>query len=141
MTDGLVDTSVVIKWFHSTGESEVEQARALLEAHVTGAATMHILDLAVYEVGNVLVRSLGWGATPAAEQLHDLTTICGDPLAFSPLWYADAADLAVRHRLSFYDACWAAAARGLDVPLISADHRLLAAGLAERASAAAARLL
>jgi hypothetical protein len=31
----LIDTSVLIKWFHSDGESELEQARALRSAHVT----------------------------------------------------------------------------------------------------------
>lgn len=66
--------------------------------------------------------------------------IFGTPLLSSPEWLRDAADLASDHRLSFYDAAWAAAARGLGVPLISADRQLLAAGLAESATAAAQRL-
>ena len=66
MTAVLVDTSVVIKWFHATGESELGAARALRDAHVTNQLDAHILDLALYEIGNVLVRSLGWPADDVA---------------------------------------------------------------------------
>lgn len=37
MTRLLVDTSVLIKWFHAEGEAEVEPARAILAAHVRDA--------------------------------------------------------------------------------------------------------
>jgi predicted nucleic acid-binding protein len=60
MTAVVVDTSVVIKWFHSEGESEVVQARAVLAAHRDEVLTAYILDLGVYEFANVLLRSLKW---------------------------------------------------------------------------------
>jgi len=55
-------------------------------------------------------------------------------------WFRFAAHLAGEHQLSFYDASWAAAARALQVPLISADSRLLAPGLAESPTDIAHRL-
>lgn len=64
MTRLLIDTSVRIKWFHSEGESELRQACALRSAHVPGALDAHVLDLATYEVGNVLSRALHWAAAP-----------------------------------------------------------------------------
>lgn len=131
MTHLLIDTSVLIKWFHSDGESELPQARALRSAHVGGQLDAHILDLAIYEVGNVLTRALHWTATDVADQLDDLDAILGPALVMSPLWLRRAATLAHTHTLSFYDACWAAAAAELRIPLVSADRRLLAAGLAE----------
>ncbi len=140
MTSLLVDTSVLVKWFHSTGEAEVGAARALRNAHVAGQVDAYILDLALYEVGNVLVRTLNWSAEEVADQLEDLLAIFGAPLLSSPEWLRDAADLAAAHRLSFYDAAWAAAARGLGVPLVSADRQLLAAGLAASATTTARRL-
>jgi predicted nucleic acid-binding protein len=48
--------------------------------------------------------------------------------------------LAEQHRLTFYDAAWAAAAAQLGVPLVSADDKLLGPGLAISATAAAATL-
>lgn len=130
MTRLLVDTSVLIKWFHRDGEGELMPARALRTAHVSGSLDAHMLDLAVYEVGNVLTRALRWTAADVADQLHDLHAILGPALIMAPAWWGRAAQFAEVHTLSFYDACWAAAAAELDVPLVSADRRLLVAGLA-----------
>ena len=140
MTRLLVDTSVLIKWFHGAGESELVQAHAIRDAHIRGDLDAHVLDLAIYEVGNVLARALRWAARDVGDQLEDLLTIVGSPISMTQRWLRDAAVLAETHALSFYDASWAAAAAALDVPLVSADRRLLAAGLAESPSAVAARL-
>lgn len=140
MTHLLIDTSVLIKWFHSAGEAELESARALRSAHVGGELQAHILDLAVHEVGNVLIRSLGWPASAVADQLDDLFAVLGPALVLTPTSLRRAAALAEDHGLSFYDASWAAGAGELGIPLVSADRRLLAAGLAESASQVATRL-
>lgn len=140
MTRLLVDTSVVFKWFHASGESELAAARALRDAHVRAELYAHILDLGVYEVGNVLARALKWTSADVAGQLDDLIAILGPPLAMAHSWLRDAASLAERHGLTFYDASWSAAARALDVALVSADRVLIAAGLAESPTAAATRL-
>lgn len=131
MTHLLIDTSVLIKWFHSAGEGELEHARALRAAHVSGEVDAHMLDLATYEVGNVLIRALHWNSTDAADQLDDLHAILGPALVMTSSGARQAATLAEIHALSFYDASWAAAARELGIPLVSADRRLLATGLAQ----------
>lgn len=122
---------MLIKWFHREGEREVEHARAIRDAHVRGDLTAHVLDLAVYEVGNVLIRALRWPAADVSDQIDDLLTVVGAPIAPSRDWDRVAATLAATHRLSFYDASWAAAAQTLRIPLVSADRRLLDVGLAE----------
>lgn len=140
MTRLLIDTSVLIKWFHSDGESELPQARALRSAHVAGELDAHMLDLATYEVGNVLSRALRWTGADVADQLDDLHAILGPPLVMTPVWLRSAATLAHTHTLSFYDASWAAAAVELGIPLISADRRLLDADLAESPTQITSRL-
>ena len=140
MSHVLVDTSVLIKWFHEEGEPELIEARAIRDAHVAGHLDAHVLDLAVYEVGNVLARALRWRPDDVADQLEDLAAIAGPPLVMSQAWLRQAAQLTHAHALSYYDACWAAAARALEIPLVSADRRLLAAGLAQSASECASRL-
>lgn len=140
MTHLLVDTSVLIKWFHSEGEGELPEARSLLAAHVAGELDAHVLDLAMYEVGNVLIRALRWDAADVANQLDDLGTIVGPPLVMTAAWFRQAAVLAQSHALSFYDASWAATASELGIPLVSADERLLDAGLAESPSQVVTRL-
>lgn len=140
MTRLLVDTSVLIKWFHEPGEREVTEARAIRDAHIRGDLDAHVLDLAIYEVGNVLARALKWTAADIGDQLDDLLDIVGAPIAMSQAWLRDAAELAETHRLSFHDASWAAAAAALGISLVSADRQLLAAKLAETPSAIASRL-
>ena len=140
MTNVLIDTSVLIKWFHSDGESELESARALRSAHISGEIDARILDLALYEVGNVLTRSLHWQAEDVADQLDDVQAILGPPLAMSSAWLRRAAELADVHTLSFYDASWSAAAVELGIPLVSADRRLISANLAESPGSIVARL-
>lgn len=140
MTRLLIDTSVLIKWFHSEGEDELPQSRTLRRAHLSGDIDAHMLDLANYEVGNVLIRALRWDPSEAADQLDDLHTILGPALFMTADWLRHAAALAHHHHLTFYDASWAATAEKLNMPLISADRQLLASGLAESPSHAVARL-
>ncbi len=140
MTRLLIDTSVLIKWFHDAGESEVAEARAIRDAHLRGDLDAHVLDLAIYEVGNVLTRALTWTASDVGDQLADLLAIVGSPIVMAPGWLHDTAFIAETHVLSYYDASWAAAAGALGVSLVSADRRLLAAGLAASPSAVAVRL-
>lgn len=136
----LVDTSVVVKWFHENGESEVPEARALLQAHREGRERLLVLDLAAYELGNVLLRPLRLSANVVVEQLRLLLTLCGPLVHMRPSWLDGAAQLGEQHGLTFYDASWAAAAQALQCPLVSADRLLLAQDLAVSATSASADL-
>jgi predicted nucleic acid-binding protein len=140
VTTLLVDTSVLVKWFHSEGESELSEARTLRDATQVGELQARVIDLALYEMGNVLLRALGWSGSDVADQLEDLVIICGPPLAMAAGWLRRAAELGERHRLTFYDAAWAATAEALGVSLVSVDPRLLDAGLAESPSEVVQRL-
>ena len=136
----LVDTSVLLKWFHTEGESELAEARSLRDATTDGEVQARIIDLALYEMGNVLLRALGWNGSDIADQLDDLVVICGPPLAMAAEWLRRAGAIGETHGLTFYDAAWAAAAEALGVSLISADTQLLDAGLAESLGSVAHRL-
>ena len=140
MTTVLVDTSVLVKWFHSEGESELIEARAIRDATRRGEVESRVIDLAIYEMGNVLLRSLHWSGSDVADQLDDLIVICGVPLAIAGAWFRQAADIGATHGLTFYDACWAAAALALGISLVSVDTQLLGAGLAESPAAVVERL-
>jgi len=128
VTGVLCDTSVVLKWFHSAGEAEVEQARAILDAHTAGTLTASVLDLTAYELGNVAARALGLQGERVVGILDRLELICGEGLHLSPKARKDAAELACTHRLTFYDAAYWALAREHGIVLVSADTELLAAG-------------
>lgn len=122
-----------------TWAAVLHESRAILAAHRDEILTAHVLDLGIYEFGDVLLRVLHWSANDTADQIDDLLVICGPPLAPAPQWRRDAATLAHQHQLTFYDALFSAAARALDAPLVSMDRQLLAADLAETPAAFAAR--
>ena len=73
----LVDTSILLTWFHEQGESEVEPDRQFLAAHREGREHVIVLDLATYELGNVLLRPLGLPADVVTEQLRLLLRLVG----------------------------------------------------------------
>lgn len=139
MADVLCDASVVLKWFHSEGEEEAAEARAILAAHRAGTIAVSILDLTLYELGNVLLRSMGWSASDVGDQLEDLRTICG---TFAPTTeeLRLAADIGRRNDLTYYDAAYAAVARSRGTALVTADRGLVSAGYGERPGVLVARL-
>jgi predicted nucleic acid-binding protein len=134
--DVLCDASVVLKWFHAEGEQEVGESRALLELQRSGEVSLAILDLTVYEVGNVLVRSMRLRADRARTVLEALDLIC-PRLTPTPVELADALALAEQHGLTLYDAAYAAVARSRGARLVTLDGLLLNLELGERPAALA----
>jgi len=101
---------------------------------------LRVLDLTAYELGNALLRGrFGVDAAGVADVLDALHDICP---AIAPTQddLREAARLAAAHRLTFYDASYAAVARRRDAELATLDGELLRAGLERRPSELAARL-
>lgn len=127
----VADSSVVLKWFHAAGEGAVEPARAILEAFAQRRIDLVVLDLTIYEIGNVLVRSAGASPEATAAVLEALTEIC-QPVALRAPERMTAGRLARDHRLTFYDAANAAVAQERRGRLVTMDRELLAADLGVR---------
>lgn len=122
----LVDASVALKWFLPVErEPDGELARTVI-----GRLAMRTTTLAIYEIGNILTRHSGWPASRLAEALGLLGDICGDPIELAFEDYQPAARLAIEHKLTFYDASYAAIAHRTRRRLLSADQDLLVPGLA-----------
>jgi predicted nucleic acid-binding protein len=125
-TAWIVDASVALKWFLPVDrEPDGELARSAI-----GKLAMRTTALAVYEVGNILIRHSGWTADRVAAALQLMLEICGDPIELAPEDHHPAAQLAIEHELTFYDASYAAIASRTKRRLLSADGDLLTPGLA-----------
>ena len=123
------DASVVVKWFHETGEEDVGAARGLIEAYADERIALIVLDLTTYEVGNALLRRPAeLSAETVATVLDALSDVCVH-VSLEPAERRLAADLARAHGLTFYDAAYAAAARSRTGLLATFDRQLLSAGL------------
>ncbi len=128
------DANIVLKWFHSEGEEEVEPARALLDAHKERTVALSVLDLTAYEVGNALIRGrAGATAEQAATVIGALAEIC-PAIRPSPEEMRVASQLAEHHDLTLYDAAYAAVAQSRSAELVTLDRALLSAKLGRRPS-------
>jgi predicted nucleic acid-binding protein len=122
----IVDASIVLKWFLPVEqEPDGELARATI-----GRLAMRTTTLAAYEVGNILMRHSGWDAPEIATALALIRRTCGSAIALTPEDELQAAKLAQKHDLTFYDASYAAVAERTHRHLLSADGDLLTPGLA-----------
>ena len=131
----LVDASVLLA-SEDADDDNHSAAQRLLE----GADALATLDLAFYEVANVAITA--WKDPAAAQRLCDrITLIAGD----GGLARADqsllevAAEIAVSHGVSVYDAAYVAAAGIIGAHLVSCDIRdLVSRGLAQTPAQASA---
>jgi predicted nucleic acid-binding protein len=122
----LVDASVALKWFLPVDrEPDGDIARTAI-----GRLAMRTTSLAFYEVGNILARHSGMEAVQIGAALGLLEDICGDPIELTSADRQSAAALALQHRLTFYDASYAAVANRTGRRLLSADEDLLRPKLA-----------
>jgi len=120
----VVDTSVLIKWFKTSGEELLQEAKQLLEEVERRPIEVHVPALLLYEVGNILLLKtrLGLGAlNQAIERLESLPFEVAPPA--TPLLQR-ALRLGREFGLTFYDASFLALAVELDCPFVTADQRL-----------------
>lgn len=134
MINVVSDANVVLKWFHTADEEEVDAAHALLNAHRERLISLSVLDLTAYEVGNALMRGrAGASAEQAATVVEALIEIC-PAIRPSPKEMRAASELAERHNLTLYDAAYAAVAQSRSAELATLDRALLEAKLGNRPS-------
>jgi predicted nucleic acid-binding protein len=127
----LLDSSVWLAWLRAKDEPHHEAAKALVVRSYTRDIELRLLDLTLYEIGNVVVRSWKDGSVVADGFVTWVTTVAEvPPLVPTPAERRAAHALAEEHGLSVYDATYAAVARERRLTLVSGDTDLLGPGLA-----------
>jgi predicted nucleic acid-binding protein len=121
VTEVVLDASVVVKWFHAAGETQVTAARSLRARFETGDLAVVVPRLLHLEIVNVAGRRWRW----PQKRLLDLALALEDlqldlrepPLLTIAQWTA--------RGLTAYDACYVALAESVGVPLITDDDLIL----------------
>jgi predicted nucleic acid-binding protein len=122
----VVDSSVGIKLFLVEAHSEAA-ARLFQRLAADSPALFVVPDLFFVETANVLwkyVRHYGYPAANARDDIADLQALRLQVVSTADL-LEPTFELAVKYDLTAYDACYAALARELDLPLITADMALI----------------
>jgi predicted nucleic acid-binding protein len=131
MTPLLLDSSVWLAWIREDDEPDHVDAARLITRRARGEIELRLLDLTVYELGNVAVRAWRRSVREADTLVVAALDIASSPpLVPNPAERRAAHRLAEEHRLSVYDATYAAVALERRLTLVSRDRRLLKPGLA-----------
>lgn len=125
----VVDASVALKWVVT--EPGSEEAAALLVEMAVGTPTFVAPEHMVGEVGNGLRKRVAQGALGVDEAVHALEAVASLGLRLvggTDRWVRCLA-AAMQWGLTTYDAVYVLLALDLDAELVTADTRLLDAGL------------
>ncbi len=127
MTPIVVDSSVVFKWYRQPGDEDfVLQAVSILERHLHGEIEIHVPDLLLYELGNILrlkgplvskdPLAILRGTFALALQIHRIDLLLSE----------ETFRFAREHDITFYDASFVALSHLLSASFITADKKLFA---------------
>jgi len=121
MTTYILDTSVVLKWFNQTGESDVSLARKIYSDFTSGNIKIVIPSLLFLELLNVLLKAKKINARQIDKLVKDLFLlpfVIKDP---TETVLGKACHLAEKYELTVYDGLFLALAQEEKCQLISAD--------------------
>ncbi len=119
----LLDTSVVVKWFIL--EEDSEKAVSLRQAHGQAELLLHAPDILLMELANALRYSPLVSAEEVPQALRLFSDLGITIVPFSLDILISSVTLSQKHDLAVYDSYFLALARTLDIPLITADRKML----------------
>lgn len=119
----LLDTSVVVKWF--LPEEDSERALGLREAHVRDQVQLYAPEVLLMELANALRYSPFTSAEEIPQTLGLLSEMNITTIEFELEILFSAVTLSLEHDLAIYDAYFLALAQILEIPLITADRKML----------------
>jgi predicted nucleic acid-binding protein len=138
----VADSSVLLAAMRRRGEPAHEPAAAIVRAAGAERLELRVLDLTLYEIGNVIVRAWRAALQEHERALRALQALCGEPIVPALEDHIGAARIARDEGITLYDAMYVAIARRHGAALISLDERnLLSRELAISPTAATAQLL
>lgn len=120
--EALLDTSVAVKWF--IGEEGSERALDLQQAHLRDDLQLHAPDVLLMESANALCYA-GLSEERILQDLETFSALGVEIIPFSLSVLNSAIRLSLEHDLAVYDSYFLALAQALEIPLITADRKML----------------
>jgi predicted nucleic acid-binding protein len=119
----LLDTSVVVKWF--VPEEGSEKALSLRQAQEDRELQLYAPEVLLMELANALRYSSEFSTREIVEAVETPFEMNILLIPFSLEALNSAVSLSQEHDLAVYDAYFFALARALEMPLITADRKML----------------
>jgi predicted nucleic acid-binding protein len=123
VTHFILDSSVIVKWFSTSGEADTKSALWLRQALFENRCRITIPDLVLYELGNALRFNQNYRAEDVIAAIHSLLDMNLIILAVEPGVVVYSVQLAFQHAVTLYDAYFLALAAKSDYALVTADYK------------------
>ncbi|MGI9049196.1 MAG: type II toxin-antitoxin system VapC family toxin [Rubrobacteraceae bacterium] len=121
--EALLDTFVIVKWF--VPEEDSERALNLRRAQEGRELQLYAPEVLLMELANALRYSSEFSTSEIAGALETPFELNMLLMPFSLSALNSAVTLSLEHDLAVYDAYFLALAQALEIPLITADRKML----------------
>lgn len=121
----VLDASIALKWYYR--ETDSPQARLAYDRISRGSHFAVAPFLLYIEVTNALITRRKVPETVAKQVLADLHNLPLETVPYSQTIAESAIELTIKYSLTVYDAIYLALAKNTDIPLLTADNRLIEA--------------
>lgn len=123
MTGYVLDTSVIIKWFSTHGEDDLESALRLRDGLVSGNCSAVVPDLLFYELANALRYNPNFTCDDAKDAVAAVNDMGFAVRGADPALMARAMEMAFAFNVTVYDAYFLALAESEGSAFVTADYR------------------
>lgn len=130
----VLDSSVALKWIFADEEG-AEHAERVRAEHVSGKNEIAVPSLFFYEIANVLATKVKLSAAEALEAFELISAFEFNVHELDNTEFTEAMTLAMKHKVSVYDASYHVLAARLGCRFLTADRKfwekVSALGIAE----------
>jgi predicted nucleic acid-binding protein len=121
--EAVLDSSVIIKWFKE-GENLADQSLLIKDTFLKGEMHVFLPDLVVYELGNILCVGTRLSSKEINKKLLEFWDFGFEIIPIEPLITSRAAEIAIKYKVTFYDASFVALGQETSSIFITADQAL-----------------
>ena len=118
----VLDSSVALKWIFAD-EEVAEHAMRVRDDHISGKNEIAVPTLFFYEIANVLATKVKLSAEEALEAFELISAFEFNVFELDNIEYMEAMSLAMKHRISVYDASYHVLAGRLGCCFLTADRK------------------
>ena len=118
----VLDSSVALKWIFADEEG-AERAERIRDEHISGKNEIAVPSLFFYEIANVLATKVNLSAEEALEAFELISAFEFNVHELDSSEYMKAMTLAMKHKVSVYDASYHLLASRLGCHFLTADRK------------------
>lgn len=123
MREFVLDTSVVLKWFSTFNQNDLDHALQLRQDMLDGSILFIVPELFFYELANALRYNPNFSPKDVNEALHSVFDMGLEVRKVDRKVMEQATTIAFKYNITIYDAYFLALSRKEEKPFMTADYK------------------